>query len=362
LRVLILGGMMKRTFPLTLLCLLSFTIIPCILLLLVGSTFYTDMPHSSQSVFYLTAAFAYLAVTIAYWRMQRWGVIALICIIAGLLAYHPHDRVFMDYSYAFLIAFIAAGIVYYKRMTGWPNAGGDEEEQSAAEPAPLEMIQNPVPAGFWVRGGAYFIDIAFYTAAGFLFLVPVAQGKHTTTSSLFSALFAVVLNIALTASGGQTLGKFLAGIEVRTADGRDVGVVRSAVRYFSTWLDYITLLVGFIIAAFTGRKRSLHDYIAGTVVVYRGRPSIMRQLCMCVISVACIIMPFAIGGSLVSFVRARAAAQRAASQPAHGLGLNPQLIPVGQTQTQTQTQNQSGVLPNSSGTVPPKPSGALPQN
>ena len=165
-------------------------------------------------------------------------------------------------------------------MTGWPNAGGDEEEQSAAEPAPLEMIQNPVPAGFWVRGGAYFIDIAFYTAAGFLFLVPVAQGKHTTTSSLFSALFAVVLNIALTASGGQTLGKFLAGIEVRTADGRDVGVVRSAVRYFSTWLDYITLLVGFIIAAFTGRKRSLHDYIAGTVVVYRGRPSIMRQLCM----------------------------------------------------------------------------------
>ena len=43
---------------------------------------------------------------------------------------------------------------------------------------------------------------------------------------------------------------------------------------------------------------------------------IAREL-MCVISVACIIMPFAIGGSLVSFVRARAAAQRAASQPAH---------------------------------------------
>ena len=39
-------------------------------------------------------------------------------------------------------------------------------------------------------------------------------------------------------------------------------------RYFAKFLSSITLCIGFIIAAFESEKRSLHDHICGTRVVY----------------------------------------------------------------------------------------------
>ena len=72
----------------------------------------------------------------------------------------------------------------------------------------------------------------------------------------------------LTASPLQgTLGKRAVGLRVVTEQGERLSFARSTGRFFSKIVSALLLLVGFLMVAFTARKRGLHDMIAGTVVV-----------------------------------------------------------------------------------------------
>ncbi len=64
-----------------------------------------------------------------------------------------------------------------------------------------------------------------------------------------------------------TWGKRLLGIKVVGADGKKIGFGRATARFFCKTLSYLFLYVGFIMAAFTSRKRALHDMIVETYVV-----------------------------------------------------------------------------------------------
>jgi uncharacterized RDD family membrane protein YckC len=66
---------------------------------------------------------------------------------------------------------------------------------------------------------------------------------------------------------GATVGKMACKIKVITADGQPVSYARAFGRYFAKVLSSLTLLIGFIIAAFDSEKRSLHDHICNTRVV-----------------------------------------------------------------------------------------------
>lgn len=66
--------------------------------------------------------------------------------------------------------------------------------------------------------------------------------------------------------GGATLGKRIAGLRVRCADGRPIGLFRGAWRTFLKPLSLGCCCGGFLLAAWTARKRALHDWLAGTVV------------------------------------------------------------------------------------------------
>ena len=46
-----------------------------------------------------------------------------------------------------------------------------------------------------------------------------------------------------------------------------ISFIRATVRYFGKILSSLTLLVGFIMAAFTQKKQALHDMLAGCLVV-----------------------------------------------------------------------------------------------
>jgi uncharacterized RDD family membrane protein YckC len=50
-------------------------------------------------------------------------------------------------------------------------------------------------------------------------------------------------------------------------NGAPVTLGRAFGRYFAKWLSYLTFLIGFIIAAFDGQKRAMHDMIADTRVI-----------------------------------------------------------------------------------------------
>lgn len=69
--------------------------------------------------------------------------------------------------------------------------------------------------------------------------------------------------------GGASLGKRLAGLRVRRADGGPIGLLRAAWRNLMKPLSFGCCCGGLLLAAWTARKRALHDWLSGTVVVRR---------------------------------------------------------------------------------------------
>jgi uncharacterized RDD family membrane protein YckC len=83
------------------------------------------------------------------------------------------------------------------------------------------------------------------------------------------ALIVFIINcIALPLLFGKTLGKWLFGLTIVTDDGGTLSLGRIVLRnIFGYLLIPATLGIGFLVAAFSTKGRSLHDLIAGTVVI-----------------------------------------------------------------------------------------------
>jgi uncharacterized RDD family membrane protein YckC len=69
------------------------------------------------------------------------------------------------------------------------------------------------------------------------------------------------------ANSGATLGKRVCGLRIQNQDGGPLGYGTALLRLVGYVASAMILYVGFVMVAFTDRKRGLHDMIAGTVVV-----------------------------------------------------------------------------------------------
>jgi len=77
-----------------------------------------------------------------------------------------------------------------------------------------------------------------------------------------------VYSILLWSLFGGTLGQRMLGLHVvDAATGQNIGLGRSIGRYVGFVISGIALDIGFIWAAFDGRKQGWHDKIASTFVV-----------------------------------------------------------------------------------------------
>jgi uncharacterized RDD family membrane protein YckC len=68
---------------------------------------------------------------------------------------------------------------------------------------------------------------------------------------------------------GATPGKMACKLKVVTAEGTPITYGRATGRFFAEKLSGLTCTIGYIIAAFDDQKRTLHDHICGTRVVYK---------------------------------------------------------------------------------------------
>jgi uncharacterized RDD family membrane protein YckC len=163
-----------------------------------------------------------------------------------------------------------------------------------APPPPVWPDRRPVivtdvspPGGFWIRFVAYMIDgLVLTVAAGaivglfVLFVIGSADANEDETSPAIA--FAIVLMIlallligwlyeALMTSSrrGATLGKQALGLRIIRADGARLSFRRATARYFLKYIitPLVPLLIGYLMAAFTARKRALHDVLADTLVI-----------------------------------------------------------------------------------------------
>lgn len=122
--------------------------------------------------------------------------------------------------------------------------------------------------GFWRRFAAFALDCA---AIALLASGPDFLFRYVTFTWNLTGVAAVVLAwlyFAFFESSPwrATPGKKLLGLRVSDQNGRRVSFWRATVRFFSKFLSGAVFYAGFIMAAFTRRKRALHDYIAGTLV------------------------------------------------------------------------------------------------
>lgn len=149
-----------------------------------------------------------------------------------------------------------------------------------------EISDNPdnfVYAGFWLRAGAYVIDIILILAIAFvvgaiLGVIIVTLGMDIDevlgTNQPIGAGDIIGFAIGLlyfasmesSASGG-TLGKRAVGIRVVNLSRQRISFGNAVGRHFGKILSGLILLIGFLMAGFTARKQALHDMMAGTLVI-----------------------------------------------------------------------------------------------
>ncbi len=124
-----------------------------------------------------------------------------------------------------------------------------------------EQNKNYHYAGFWIRALALLLDglIVFIPSIFMSWVIPAVGG--ILVSILYKPFFE---SSALQA----TPGKALLGIKVITLDGGRISFKQSFIRYASSLLSSALLMIGYIMAAFSDKKQTLHDQIADTFVIY----------------------------------------------------------------------------------------------
>lgn len=152
--------------------------------------------------------------------------------------------------------------------------------------------QNVVYAGFWKRAAATIIDGFILSLVvglcGELFGVILSDlaGGGELATAITTSLSTLALNALYFAWFHSTFnyatpGKMAIGIKVVRSHGEPISFLRALARFFATILSTLTLFIGYLMAAFTARKQSLHDIICDTVVVdkwaYTSEPERQRS-------------------------------------------------------------------------------------
>jgi uncharacterized RDD family membrane protein YckC len=158
--------------------------------------------------------------------------------------------------------------------------GGDEVAMTNAPPPPVWDATPPGTTsvgygGFWIRLVAYVLDgILLSIATGILGFVTgmsidTNDFAHFDYTTNIGSLVIGWLYFSLMESSarGATVGKMAVGLRVVTEQGQRLSFANATGRYFAKFISAIILFVGFIMVAFTDRKRGLHDMIASTLVV-----------------------------------------------------------------------------------------------
>lgn len=129
-------------------------------------------------------------------------------------------------------------------------------------------------AGFWRRTAACTVDQIIASVFFGLPLVLVMDISSVMTVLAFNLVGLVLgwLYYALQESSRHqaTFGKRALGLVVSDMNGQRLSFARATGRHFGRFLSILICFAGYFMALFTERRQTLHDKLAGTVVLCRG--------------------------------------------------------------------------------------------
>ncbi|WP_146658629.1 RDD family protein [Enhygromyxa salina] len=116
------------------------------------------------------------------------------------------------------------------------------------------------------RAVALFIDLVLIGVVTSIISGVLGTDSHGVVASVISWLY-----FAVQESSGwmATLGKRTMGLAVQGVDGRQLSFTQASIRWVGRWASSLALGFGYLLALFTDRRQTLHDLIAGSVVVQR---------------------------------------------------------------------------------------------
>jgi len=138
----------------------------------------------------------------------------------------------------------------------------------------INSVQASHFGGFWIRVGAYFIDLV-------VLIIPILLISFLFRSVAFAAAEIVeiidailplivwwVYTAVLHSSKWQaTIGKKVVGLKVVDENGNRISFTRATGRYFAEFLSALILGIGYMMVGWTQKKQGLHDMIAATYVM-----------------------------------------------------------------------------------------------
>ncbi|MCD8508682.1 MAG: RDD family protein [Bacillus sp. (in: Bacteria)] len=137
------------------------------------------------------------------------------------------------------------------------------------------------PAGFWLRFWAYLMDLIVVASISGIILLPILTwttiGDWTiwiySVGAILSSIVSFSYFVLLTKQWGQTLGKRIMGIEVKSSKGQltwqDV-LMREVVGRYIHQSIVITNII-YLMVPIHPQKKGLHDIIGDTYVIVEPR-------------------------------------------------------------------------------------------
>ncbi len=168
---------------------------------------------------------------------------------------------------------------------------GEQWVCAPCKPDFVQMLRQGLPrpgarrfGGFWIRFAAKFLDGLIQSMATGVILLPLmfwvgfsAATKAEPDNLILITVVQIVVQLGIPilytvfflGKYQSTPGKMACGLTVIRSDGGRITYGRAFGRYFSEILSSLTLMIGYLMAAFDEEKRALHDRVADTRVVFR---------------------------------------------------------------------------------------------
>ncbi|MEZ5425726.1 MAG: RDD family protein [Pyrinomonadaceae bacterium] len=142
----------------------------------------------------------------------------------------------------------------------------------------VDRLKSP----FMLRCGALLIDYILLISVPVISILlarfsgedgaKLLNSEINNTGWLITVLLGLTNFVIFPLFTGQSIGKMLTGLRVVKMDGTNPTLGSLLLRHLIGYpLTALTLGLGFVFSVFNRNARALHDYLAGTVVVYGRR-------------------------------------------------------------------------------------------
>lgn len=156
-----------------------------------------------------------------------------------------------------------------------------------AEQIVVDFDAERLKAPFLLRCGAILIDYILLVSIPVVSLLlgrsfeydgaKLLNSEVSNAGWLIMILFALTNFVIFPMFSGQSIGKMLTGTRIVRTDGGGASFSRLLIRHLLGYpLTILTAGLGLLLAALNSNGRALHDFLAGTVVVY-GRKRIEKK-------------------------------------------------------------------------------------